>query len=153
MGPGGMGGRRSLCAPPDDRGRLGSWGERLRRGAPVPFMMHEAGPLGAEGRTFASLATMMRVGWRILRNKLGSDIVGMGTAVQGRLLEIALREKVDIRLSAPVARLITEGERVAGVEILHEGRRKTIRALSGVLINAGGFSHNREMRAKYGLPT
>src|SRR3546814_10879646 len=31
---------------------------------------------------------------------LGSDIVGMGTAVQGRLLEIALREKVDIRLSA-----------------------------------------------------
>lgn len=148
--PGGMARSRGLVAANYDARRLGAWRAKLRPGLPLPIMVHEAAALGLEGKTFRSFIAFARLATRILRNKLGSDIVGLGAAVQGRLLEIALRESIEFRLNAPVTRFVTEHGRVTGVEIRHEGRQIRIAASAGVLVNAGGFSHNAAMREKYG---
>jgi 3-oxosteroid 1-dehydrogenase len=148
--PGGMARGRALVAALYDTRRLGVWRSKLRLGMPIPILVHEAAALGLEGKTLSSAAAFARLVTRMLRNKSGSELVGLGAAVQGRLLEIALRSQIDMRVQTPVTRLIEEGGRVAGVEIESAGTRRTIRAKSGVLINAGGFSHNAEMRNKYG---
>jgi len=73
----------------------------------------------------------------------------MGSALQGRFLELALKRSVPIWLDSPVKRLVVENGRVAGVVVVRDGREVTVRSRRGVLINAGGFSHNREMRGEH----
>lgn len=148
--PGGMARSRSLVGQIYDARRLGAWQSKLRRtpGTP-PMLMHEGGPLGHNGRTWKSRLTFAKVAARMARNKLGADLVGTGAAIQGRLLEIALREGVPILLNMGVTGLISEDGRVTGVKVDVDGDPLIIRAREGVLINAGGFSHNLEMRRTY----
>ncbi|WP_051361735.1 FAD-dependent oxidoreductase [Solimonas soli] len=148
--PGGIARSRSLVGRIYDARRLGAWRSRLRRYPGIPPMeMHESGPLGLNGRTWESARTFARVALRLLRNKLGADLVGTGAALQGRLLEIALRHEVPIWLDAPVQRLITDDDRVVGVELHKDGKTLRVGAADGVLLNVGGFSHNRQMREQY----
>ncbi|RVT93220.1 FAD-binding protein [Sphingomonas crocodyli] len=138
---------RSLVAPIFDLRKLGAWRNKLRRTVFPPMMMHEAGHAGQNGRTLASIAMMLRVGSRMIRNALGADLVGAGSAIQGRLLEIGLREGVPIWLGTVIDRWIVEDGRVTGLEVTIEGVRKRVKATRGVLINAGGFSHNAKLRS------
>lgn len=148
--PGGVARSRSLVGQIYDARRLGAWRDRLRRNAGTPpILMHEAGALGHNGRTWKSRRTFVKVGLRLLRNKLGADLVGNGMAIQGRLLEIALNAGIPIWLNAAVRGFLIEDRRVAGVEALVDGAPRRLRAEKGVLINAGGFSHNLEMRNAY----
>src|SRR5262249_18579327 len=50
----------------------------------------------------------------------------------------------------PLVDLQEEDGRVAGVRVMKGGREVTIKANHGVLLNAGGFAHNAEMRRKFG---
>jgi 3-oxosteroid 1-dehydrogenase len=45
--------------------------------------------------------------------------------------------------------LVVEGGRVVGVVAVRDGREVRVQGRLGVLINAGGFSRNREMRQRY----
>jgi len=147
--PGGNPRGRGLVAANFDLRRLGEWQSRVVSYTPLPFMVHEAAALLLEGRTARSVLTIARLAVRLLRNRLGAKLVGMGTAFVGRLLEIALREGIDIRLGCGVTRLIVEAGTVVGVEVEQDGKRRAIRASRGVLINAGGFARNDAMRARY----
>lgn len=148
--PGAVARSRSLVGQIYDARRLGEWQGKLRRnGGGPPMLMHEAGPLGADGRTWASKVAMARVGLRMARNLLGADLVGNGMAIQGRLLEIALKAGIEIRLETGVTGFIVEDGRVVGVHADGKDGPRDIRASRGVLINAGGFSHNAAMRHKY----
>ena len=51
---------------------------------------------------------------------------------------------------APLEDLIVEDGRVVGVRTVRDGAPVYVRARQGVLISAGGFAHNREMRQRYG---
>jgi 3-oxosteroid 1-dehydrogenase len=92
---------------------------------------------------------MAKVGLRMLQNKLGRDLVGMGGAVQARLMEIALREGVPIFLSTPVTEYLTRDGAVVGVRVKQDGKLVDVACGSGVLLDCGGFSHNAELRQKY----
>jgi 3-oxosteroid 1-dehydrogenase len=70
--------------------------------------------------------------------------------MQGRMLQLALRAGVTIRPSTPVTKLIVENHRVIGVTAQQDGRLVRIGATHGVLINAGGFSHNNRLRSTHG---
>ena len=62
----------------------------------------------------------------------------------------ALQAGVDMRRNAGVERLVTDDAgRVCGVVARIDGKERTIGARRGVLVNAGGFAHNQEMRDKY----
>lgn len=147
--PGGMAQTRSIIPRMFDLRRLGDWRERLRRRPAPPIRANEIPPLTLNGRTLESRMIMLKVALRMTRQWLGGDLTGMGAALQGRLLEIALREQIPILLDTEVTGWVMEGGRVAGVLARRDGNEMEIRARDGVIANAGGFSHNDEMRSRF----
>jgi 3-oxosteroid 1-dehydrogenase len=65
------------------------------------------------------------------------------------MLQAAVRAGVQIRTDSPVSELIIEGNAVKGVVTVKDGRPWRVAARNGVLVNAGGFSHNQRMRDRY----
>lgn len=56
----------------------------------------------------------------------------------------------EIRVNTALSSLIVEDGRIVGVEASTDGGHVGLRAERGVLLAAGGFEHNAELRAKYG---
>ena len=150
--PGGEPRGRSLVAELFDINRLGPWKDKLSMypGMHMPMGSEEYPTLFLAKRTWAGKRMALRLAWRMLRMKLmGQDLRANGAAIQGRMLGIALREGLDIWTESPVVDYIVEGGRVAGVRVRRNGREINVQARDGVLINAGGFSRNREMREEF----
>jgi len=150
--PGGSARGRSVEAALLDSRELGEWTPRLNRYAPfaIPVYVSEFTALATATRTWKGRLTAARLAFRMLQQKLrGAPILGQGAALQGRLLKKLLAEGQRVELDSPVTGLILEGDAVVGVSARRGGRDVRIRAGKGVLINAGGFSHNLEMRKKY----
>ncbi len=153
--PGGEPRSRCLMAPLYDARALGEWAPRLARspvGAGMPVHSHELTPLYLVRRTWSGKRMALALGARMLRARLtGADLVSNGAALQGRLLEIALRAGIPIATETPVRDLITENGRVVGARLeSREGESIAVRAREGVLLNAGGFSRNGRLRAQFG---
>jgi 3-oxosteroid 1-dehydrogenase len=150
--PGGEARGRCLVAPLFDMTQLGDWAQRLSRNRQldIPIGVHEVADLLLVKRTWAGKLMAMRLAGRLLAQKLtGKKFVAWGAAVQGRMLQIALRQRIPIWTETPVTALMTNGGRVTGVVARREGREIEVRARDGVLINAGGFSRNARMRERY----
>ena len=154
--PGGEPRSRCLMAPLYDARALGAWAPLLARspvGGGMPVHSHELTDLFLLRRTWAGKRMALVLGWRMLDAKLrGKDLVSNGAALQGRMLEIALREKVPIFPSMPVEDLVVEDGRVTGVQIKAKGDAapRVVRARDAVLLNAGGFSRNADLRSRTG---
>ncbi|WP_082545646.1 MULTISPECIES: FAD-binding protein [unclassified Sphingomonas] len=153
--PGAMARGRSIEAKIFNLRRLGESRHRLRRPEkPLPPVSNpEVIQLTLNGRTWTSKRAFLTVALRMLRNKLGQEWVRMGAALQARLLEIALREKIDIWYDAPLQDLVLENGKIAGVVIVRNGEKVTVQSRHGVLLNAGGFSQSDEMRRTYQRPS
>ena len=98
----------------------------------------------------------------LIRGPLDSDRLGQpqpedyfvgGRALIARFL-IATRRypKTSARLNTALTELVVEDGAVVGAVVETDGKRSRIRARRGVLLAAGGFEHNDEMRARYGVP-
>ncbi|AZG45974.1 FAD-binding protein [Gordonia insulae] len=96
-----------------------------------------------------------------LRGPLDTDRLGAplpdlligGQALIGRFLK-AINEfpNAALHLDSPLVDLVVQDGAVLGAIVERDGRRHAIRALRGVLLAAGGFEQNGEMRAEYGVP-
>jgi 3-oxosteroid 1-dehydrogenase len=153
--PGGSEKGRTVIAELFNVNELGAWKSKLR-----PGMMATAGDPPAyveEGMKLRNIKvsseskmTMLKIALRTIAAKLtGKHYVTAGAALQGRMLQAALKAGVEIRTEAPVNELILENGAVTGVTTVKDGRAWRIGARSGVLLNAGGFAHNQEMLDKY----
>lgn len=82
----------------------------------------------------------------------GDHLVG-GRALVGRFLW-AMQEMPNARLHLRTALedLVVENGVVAGAVVARDGERQTVRARRGVLLAAGGFEQNQELRDEYGVP-
>jgi len=150
--PGGESRGRSLVAEIFDINELGEWKGRLSvyPGAALPLGSEDFPTLFLAKRTGAGKRMAAKLIWRLLTGKLlGRDVRGGGAAIQGRMLQIALREALPIWTESPVKDLVVENGRVTGVLATRAGREVRVRALDGVLINAGGFSRSQQMREQY----
>lgn len=151
--PGGEPRSRCLMAPLYDAKRLGEWTPRLARspvGAGLPVHSHELTDLFLVRRTWRGKRMALEMLWRRLSAWLrGADPVTNGAALQGRLLELLLEREIPIRLESPVLGLVEEDGRIVGVEVGGD-RPGVVRARSGVLLNAGGFSRNDRLRREAG---
>ena len=150
--PGGEPRGRSLVASLFDINELGEWKDRLSMypGTHLPMGSEEYPTLFLAKRTGAGKRMALRLAWRMLKAKVtGQDLRANGAAIQGRMLQMALREKLPIWTDTPVRELIVEGGRVVGVVAIRNGRELRVQARLGVLLNAGGFSRSREMREKF----
>lgn len=81
------------------------------------------------------------------------DLVVGGRALIGRFLQaIAAYDSAVLLRGTALNELISEEGRVVGAVVLQDGERKQIRASRGVILAAGGFEQNDDMRQQYGVP-
>ncbi|QHP71361.1 FAD-dependent oxidoreductase [Bradyrhizobium sp. LCT2] len=155
--PGAVTGGRSLCAAAIDGRELGP---RLRDLKPpldevAPFGMAIAS--GADLRYFlnarSSLASFRHVARRLARHLVdmlrfgrGMHLVN-GNALVARLLKSADALGVRIMPAAPARSLLSEGARITGARVVHDGATLEIRARRGVVLACGGFPHDTARKA------
>lgn len=96
-----------------------------------------------------------------VRGPLGTDRLGEpqpdlligGRALVGRfLLAMAKYPNASVRLNTPLVELVVEDGAVTGAIVEQDGVRKAVRARKGVLLAAGGFEGNDELRTRFGVP-
>lgn len=149
--PGGCSTGRTVSPMLFDLNKLGEWQDKLRPGfLHVPAMVWEARKIALVKVSWAGKLTFLRVALRTIVAKLtGKRLATAGQSLQGQMLLASLTAGVEFRTDSPVEDLIVEEGGVRGVVTVHEGRPRRIGARLGVLVNAGGFSHNQRMRDKY----
>ncbi|MBV1686454.1 FAD-dependent oxidoreductase [Novosphingobium sp. G106] len=130
----------------DDAGRL-----QLLPGWNMPVATDEFAALSRAGRTLKGKLMALRVAGRTLRQKLGGhSLLYRGAALQARMLLAARKLGIDIRTGQKVVALLgkdgVEGVEIAGAE---SGTTRCIRAKRGVLLAAGGFSRNADLRRRF----
>jgi 3-oxosteroid 1-dehydrogenase len=79
----------------------------------------------------------------------GIKLLTLGQALAARLRLSLMEVKVPLWLSTPVVELVVENQRVVGAQAIKDGMPINIEAKSGVVLAAGGFPLNKEMRVKY----
>lgn len=140
----GLGEERSRLRPP----------VAVRRPKGVVLKTDDVQGMYNMARTLRGKMTALRVLGRLLRFRLsGAQYLAMGQAMSTRL-RLALRELgVPVWYSSPLVDLISEeteaGRIVSGVRISRAGTELTLRSRCGVVLAAGSFSRNGEMREKY----
>ncbi len=151
--PGGSVPGRTVVAQLFNLNELGDWAAKLRPSfvqIPLPASLEEMLELPALKRSWRVKFLLLKLVIRgIVARLTGKRWVAGGAALQGRMLQAALREGADIRVASPVEGLIVEDGAVRGVLTRKDGRLWRIGAHLGVLVNAGGFARNQAMRDRY----
>ena len=145
---------RGLEPLPWNGKKLGSWLDKLQPGLAKSLGMavktNEARYLSNYNRSSRAFATAARVAIRtVVGRATGRAVLTNGASLVGQLLKLALDRAIPVWTEAPLQELIVEDGRVVGVRTVRDGIPVAVRARKGVLIAAGGFAHNRAMRAKY----
>ncbi len=144
-------GRAIECVPTDTR-RIGPLAKRLRPSIAAPLVLrtgeaaHSSLIRNRRGMTLAARVAA-RTAWGRLRNQ---RLTTNGAALITQLVEVLQRHKVPIWTETAFVDLITADGRIVGATVRREGRAVRILARRGVLLSAGGFSHNSVMRQRYG---
>lgn len=149
--PGGSVPGRTVMPELFDVNELGLWKEKLRPNQfPYPAPLDDVMKLPLYKVSWQSRYLILKTGLRGALAKLtGKHWVTAGNALQGRMLQAAVKAGVDLRTESGVKQLILEDGAVVGVVAEKDGREWRIGARLGVLLNAGGFAHNQPMRDKY----
>ena len=151
--PGGHEYGRTVAGALFDINELGEWRDKLGvfYGFPaLPVGSHEFVDLTLAKRTWKGRVAGMKLGARMAWDKLtGKRRRGSGNAIQGRLLQAALKAGIPIHLETELIGIETEGEKVTGVRVRNASGEHVIKANRGVLLNAGGFSRNLKMREQF----
>ncbi len=149
--PGGSQQGRTVVAELFNVNELGPWKKKLR-----PNFMTMMAPLDEMlklqyiNKSWESKKLAVKMVLRTVGAKLtGKHYITAGGALQGRMLQAAVKAGVGFRTDTPVKELIVEDGAVKGVVTVKDGKPWRVGARLGVLVNAGGFSHNQAMRDKY----
>ncbi|MCE1253224.1 MAG: FAD-binding protein [Anaerolineae bacterium] len=148
--PGGSPKGRSVEPDFFDLKKLGSWQDKLNIVMPIPFHTLDASQISLSFRTLSAfLHTAYVIGIRTIGSSLiGKKLSGLGGALIGQLLYLALQRSIPVWLNCPMRELLVENGAVVGVVAEKEGKRIEIRA-KAVILAAGGFARNNDMRQKY----
>jgi 3-oxosteroid 1-dehydrogenase len=149
--PGGSVPGRTVVAELFDANELGQWKSKLRPNfLQLPGMLEDVMKLQTIKLSWKTKFLAAKIGLRAIGAKLtGRHWVTAGAALQGRMFQAVLKNGIEIRTESPVHELIVDDGVVKGVAIVRDGRPIRVGARLGVLVNAGGFSHNQTMRAAY----
>lgn len=153
--PGGLAQGRSIEPAPIDGRLLGGDLHKINQptmSGPkgIAFTVSDFHDLNMIARTWAGKRTAMKVGAQAVANKLRGRLpLSLGKALAARLW-LSLRDAgVPVWLNTPLTELVTEAGAVVGVRAEHQGVPVLIKARRGVVLAAGGFEHNLEMRKQY----
>jgi len=91
-----------------------------------------------------------RVLGRLTRTRLLRErTLSMGQALAAGLRAGLMAKEVPVWLGTPMTGLHVEDGRVTGVQVTRDGQPVLIRASRGVVLAAGGFERNEQMRQRY----
>ncbi|MFV8166909.1 3-ketosteroid-delta-1-dehydrogenase [Mycobacterium sp. 134] len=154
--PGGSAAGRTCECRPLDTAILGEYLADLR-----PGVMEVSIPMPTTGADYRWLNLMSRVprkGLPTVLKRLAQGLGGLalgrryaagGQALAAGLFAGAIRAGIPIWLDTSLTELVTEGGRVTGAVVEHGGKRFVVSARRGVVLAAGGFDHDMEMRRKF----
>ena len=158
--PGGRDGGRSMDPLPFDGSKLREDLIRMRRPHPQSQILGKFGITAKEAQAAIGVGftTMLFMAWQMFlyflrhfkRKRWGRDTkLCAGNSLMGRLLLSLKDRKVPTWLNTSVEELVFEDGKVVGAVLNKEGEILRVKANRGVLLAAGGFSRNLEMRQKY----
>ncbi|MBX8687305.1 3-ketosteroid-delta-1-dehydrogenase [Mycobacterium sp. 20091114027_K0903767] len=154
--PGGSAAGRTCECRPLDTSILGEYLPDLR-----PGVMEVKIPMPTTGADYRWLNLMSRVprkGLPTVLKRLAQGLGGLalgkryaagGQALAAGLFAGAIRAGIPIWLDTSLTELVTEGDRVTGAIVEHGGKRLAVTARRGVVLAAGGFDHDMDMRHKF----
>ena len=91
-----------------------------------------------------------KIAGRMARGRLlRRHTLSMGQALAAGLRAGLLSAQVPVWLNTPLTGLEITGGRVTGARVIREGQPAVITASRGVVLAAGGFERNGEMRRRY----
>lgn len=155
--PGGSPTGRTCECRPFDASVLGEYRTRLQPGVMKP----PAVPMPVTSADYRWMNLMARLPRKALPLIVKRIVQGVGGAILGRrylaggqalaagLFAGVLRAGIPIWTGTSLVRLTTAGERVTGAVVALAGREFTVTASRGVVLAAGGFDHDMEMRHKF----
>lgn len=150
--PGGKSGGRSIDASFFDLRKLDDWAEHLHKmGIKTPFPIHsgEVGHIPKMLRRTDDFWKMAKIVMRSVPWKLkGKKYVSNGQTLIAHLMFIALKYQVNVWLKTSFQQFIIENDQVIGITCVKDGKKLSLYSDS-VIVAAGGFSHNTELRQKY----
>ena len=154
--PGGSAAGRTCECKPFNTSVLGPYRSRLRPGLMEPTIPMPT--TSADYRWMNLMARVPRKGLPLIVKRLAQGVGGLmlgrrytagGQALAAGLFAGVLRAGIGVWTQTALVRLITEGGRVTGAVVAHDGREVRIDARRGVVLAAGGFDHNMDMRWKF----
>lgn len=160
--PGSKDGWRTLDPVPMSATKLGK--EFLKMRPPHPqtifggftITVNEAKKIITRQKGWKWIMTKLMISYRLdipmrMKSKRHRRLC-LGNALVGRCLTSCFKRKIPIWLNAPMESLIEEGGLVKGAIVNRDGKQVRVNAARGVIMAAGGFEHNKDMREAY-LPT
>ncbi len=152
--PGGKAAGRSLEGGIWDGHQLGDWHDKIMSGQAqhigLVVQTNELRHLAVFLRSTKSFRVAVKVALRTFSSRLrGKDLFVSGMSLVGQMTKLILDRKIPLWLNSPCQDLVVENGKVTGIRALRDGKMVSIQARAGVMIAAGGFEHNAEMRRKY----
>ena len=161
--PGAKPGHRSLEPTPINASELGSEYKRMtyshhmmRMFGVIHFTQVEAQVLMLKLPGWRKLTMSMvlnylfDIPWRLRTNI--SRRLACGSAGVARLYLSVKERNIPVWFNSPMVDLIEENGRVVGATVTRDGKNIRVHARNGVVLAAGGFERNQELREKY-LPS
>jgi 3-oxosteroid 1-dehydrogenase len=156
--PGGLAAGRSIEPVPLDAGVLGAERAHLN----PPYLPAPAGVtvtqadyrwLSLGPRHPRAMLASAKVARRLARARLlRRPLLSLGQALAAGLRAGLLASGVPVWLNTPMTGLRTQNGRVTGVAVTRDGQPAVIHARRGVILAAGGFERNAQMRQRYQAP-
>ena len=157
---GAMVGHRSMEPEPFNADELGEEWRYLRRTHP---MMHLGGVIGITQQEAALLIGQQPGWWKIAARLVAAYLADIpwrlrdrhhrrlatGCAGVARLRASLQDRDIPLWRNTAMTRVVDEEGRVVGVEVLRNGQPLRIQARRAVVLAAGGFEHNQQMREQY----
>jgi 3-oxosteroid 1-dehydrogenase len=153
---GGNAAGRSVEGVPYDAAALGYWSDKIQPSMAKNYgfvvKTNELRAVQYFNRSPAAFATAVRVFLRTTVAKLRHrEILTNGASLIGQILKalIDIERRPPIWTNTTMDDLIVEGGRVVGARVTRDGAPLNVEARKGVLLAAGGFSRNADMRRRF----
>jgi 3-oxosteroid 1-dehydrogenase len=147
---------RSIECTPYAAAQLGSWSDKLQPSLAKNYgfvvLTNELRSVQYFNRSPRAFAVAMRVFARTRAARLRRrELLTNGASLIGQMLKVLidLRGEPPIWTDTAMEDLIVEDGRVVGARVSRNGASLNIEARRGVLLAAGGFSRNADMRRRY----
>ena len=148
---------RAVEGVPFDAAQLGSWSDKLQPSLAKNYgyvvLTNELRSVQYFNRSPRAFAVATKVfartnAARVARRQLLTN----GASLIGQMLKVLINladGQPPLWTNAAMDDLIVEDGRVVGARVIHDGAPVNIEARKGVLLAAGGFGHNADMRRQY----